>query len=1112
MTRRPPFWIILSLLSISGVMYFIKNYDTAFPALSVDIKMNREMALEEADRLAKQYNFLPADYRKAVSFDGDRNFQTFVELEGGGLDTFKMFYMEEIYYPYKWRVRHFQEKNPNELSLWFTPSGKPYSFSQKLSEEEPGAVLGRDSAFAIALSSLKEDWFFDISSYELVDESEKIQPGGRVDHSFTFQRAGITIGENGFIRLRLTVQGDQLGELVHFAHVPEAFNRRFSEMRSANDTIAFSATIAVYLIYGLLGIVVSIFFLMRERRILWKKALGWGMLVGLFQVLIQLNFIPMMWMGYDTAVSENSFMTEIIVQLLLIFVLQSSLYTLSFIAAESLTRKAFPNHLQFWRLWSEGAGASTRVLGQTLGGYLATGIFMFYAIAFYTFVTKNLGWWAPADTNYDPNLLAAYFPWLTSIGISLGAGFWEECLFRAVPLAGAALIGDRYGKRNLFIGVAFVLQAIIFGAAHANYPVQPAYARLIELMIPSFLFGFIYLRFGLLAGIIMHYAYDVAMISLQLFTAEIPGIVFQRFMVILFLLIPLWVVLYFRFKSRRWVINIGHLNNSEWEIPPAPQDFPKTLIHEAGLEKQSTLVNYRNLIAIGIVGLILLVASIRFDVDQPKMEVSKEEAIVIADKALLDFGFIPDSQWTMETRHNSFEGQNDRFIWQEYGSEVYHKLSGIYLSVPVWEVRYRKYKGDVAQRAEQYSCFVNPSGERTVIWHQLPEDRESISLNEEEARSIVIEHIVSQYDMDRSTFKELEANSFKKPNRLDWQFIFQDTTTLIMDEGQLRITVNLAGDNISSSRRSVFVPEEWKRDEEDKKSKWNPLKILLGLVKTFSLAYILIYGTIRWTKKEFNTQLFMQIFLFLSVIGIIDLWSDMPNRLFNFKTEQPYGDQLYQAILIGAIGILFGSLIKAIIISSSQNMIRNIMPIHGRTRIENGVYIGLFLLGIYSVLTTLYPTLGPKFGYWWPLNDRIPMWGQVYNSLSEYINIFIDVLSIVLCMSYITNNWQKRLPLGISYLLLIGFAITSQNRGAFEAIPLWILFSIISASIFFFIHKEVIRFNPSLIPIIIGVIVVINKLTLGFANLYSGQFFSSMIASFIVVGFSFFCFKTLENS
>ena len=46
----------------------------------------------------------------------------------------------------------------------------------------------------------------------------------------------------------------------------------------------------------------------------------------------------------------------------------------------------------------------------------------------------------------------------------------EECVFRAVPLALGALIGARYGRRGLGIAIAFVLQAVIFGAAHANYP------------------------------------------------------------------------------------------------------------------------------------------------------------------------------------------------------------------------------------------------------------------------------------------------------------------------------------------------------------------------------------------------------------------------------------------------------------------------------------------------------------------------------------------------------------------------------------------------------------------------------------------------------------------
>ena len=150
---------------------------------------------------------------------------------------------------------------------------------------------------------------------------------------------------------------------------------------------------------------------------------------------------------------------------------------------------------------------------------------------------------------FEPNLLATYFPWLSGVAQSLQAGFWEECLFRAVPLAGAALIGQRLGKRKLCIVIAFILQALIFGAGHANYPSQPAYARLVELIIPSFVFGGIYLTYGLLTSIISHFVFDVVWFSLPLFISTAKGIWIDRAMVILLTLTPLWVVLRARLKK-----------------------------------------------------------------------------------------------------------------------------------------------------------------------------------------------------------------------------------------------------------------------------------------------------------------------------------------------------------------------------------------------------------------------------------------------------------------------------------------------------------------------------------------------------------------------------------
>ena len=39
-------------------------------------------------------------------------------------------------------------------------------------------------------------------------------------------------------------------------------------------------------------------------------------------------------------------------------------------AAEGLTRRAFPRHPQLWHVWSRDAGGTVEVAGRTAGGYL----------------------------------------------------------------------------------------------------------------------------------------------------------------------------------------------------------------------------------------------------------------------------------------------------------------------------------------------------------------------------------------------------------------------------------------------------------------------------------------------------------------------------------------------------------------------------------------------------------------------------------------------------------------------------------------------------------------------------------------------------------------------
>jgi len=68
----------------------------------------------------------------------------------------------------------------------------------------------------------------------------------------------------------------------------------------------------------------------------------------------------------------------------------------------------------------------------------------------------------------DPNILS--FPGAGALAHrdSLQAGFMEECVFRAIPLALGALIASASDTGRVGIAYSFVIQALVFGGAHAN--------------------------------------------------------------------------------------------------------------------------------------------------------------------------------------------------------------------------------------------------------------------------------------------------------------------------------------------------------------------------------------------------------------------------------------------------------------------------------------------------------------------------------------------------------------------------------------------------------------------------------------------------------------------
>lgn len=1105
MFRKPIFWILLSLAAAAGVLFAVKYFSAAFPIVSVDVRMNRQAALRSARDLAKRYPWEPQGYQQAAAFDLDREVQNYVELEAGGKEAFGRMLKEGFYSPYQWIVRHFKEGTTHETRVRFTPQGNPYGFVQKLPESEPGARLAADAAQRIAEKAAVGDWQINLNDYQLVEQSQEVRPSGRVDHTFVYERPQIRVGD-GRYRLRLVVGGDRLVELTHFVKIPEAFSRRYEEMRSANIAINIVSIIAMVVLYVIGGCVIGFFLLLRQRWVLWREPLFWGVLVAFLQLLAGVNQFPLTWMSYDTALSAQGFLVRQIGQLLVEFLGFALLFSASFMAAESLSRRAFPHHIQFWRLWSPGMANSKAVLGRTVAGYLLVGLFIAFDVVFYFFTTKLLGWWTPSDALIEPNVLATYLPWLSPIAVAFQAGFWEESLFRAVPIAGAAIIGEKLGHRRLFIVGAMMVQALVFGAGHAGYANQPAYARLVELILPSFGFGLLYIYFGLLPGIVVHFTFDTVWMSLPLFLSSTPGIWFSQMMVIILALIPVWIVLVARLRSGRWSeVGQEHYNRS-W-VPPTAEE-PEAVVTEAEEPVALSSRTRRVLLAGGSIGLVVWVLVTTFRSDAPPLNVTRTVAESLAIKALSDRGVNALGSWRVMDSVQAQPSTQDRFVWQVGGKPNYKRLMGTYLSPPHWALRFARFEGDVAERAEEYMVFITGEGTVFRVRHQLPEAWPGPSLSEEQARTIAHTALRANLRSDPASLKEVSAVPSKRQARRDWAFTFSDPTNYPLKEGDARIGVLITGDEVADAYRYVHVPEDWARRERSLRN----IPSLIGMfcnVVVFALIVAGVAGAlVNWSRKRFPARTFLGFFVLLFGLNLFNVINSWPGVVAGFSTAQPFMTQAFEAFAFRMVASLFFSAGIALVVGLVRAWDTQ-RTSGARKTFLWGIALGALVAGLLGLASFLAPSLTPVWAKYDAAGTYVPALATALSPLVLYIVQTALLLFVFAAVDRLTHRWRARKIL--FSILLVFFGLVIAGLRSVETLPSWFLSGLITGGLLLVIYIFLLQFYLMLVPLAVATIAILSELKQGIDPAYPGVRLGVLLAIVLIGLMAFYWCKRLAR-
>jgi membrane protease YdiL (CAAX protease family) len=1127
-TRRPWFWAALVALSAAGIAFALRYYAEAFPVLSVDLRMSRAEALEAAETLARTEALGPADFSQAATFgQTDPEVQTYVELEGGGPDEFARLVSDGPYRPYVWQVRHFAEGEATETWFRFTPEGVRYGFRQILPEDSVRPNLDASAARALAEADARATWGSDLAAYRLIESSQETRPAGRVDHTFVYERAGAALGDAS-VRLRLVVAGDRLGELTHFVHVPEAFLRRYQEMRSANDTLALLSNLIFVIGFLLLAGGIGTFFLMRRGWVLWRPPLVWGFLVSVLMALGSLNQLPLAWIGYDTAMSRSTFLMLQMGTAVVIVVFGTPVLAFVFLAAEGLTRRAFPAQPQQWRLWTRGAANSDAVLGRTAGAYLWTGVDLGFAVLFYLIVSRLPGWWIPSETLVDPNLLATPFPWLMALSISLFAGLWEESLFRAVPIATAKLLGDRFGGTRAWIVAAVVLQALVFAAGHANYPQQPSYARIAELFLPALAWGLFYLWFGLLPTILIHFLHNFTFSSVVFFSADDAGLWVDRTLSVLLMLAPLGVVVVARARWGRVRELPAELRNAGWtpatravvaetpevvNVPAAPEApasdaattaHPSSSTVEASAPPAVAAVPLRRLAVAAALGVLTWAVLSDPRSDAPTLEVGREQAIRAA-RAELERRGVATEDWDAVALVDGEPDAPAPFVWETSGPDVYRGLLGSYLSPPQWIVRFVHFSGPVEERAEEWGVAVGPDGAVADVGHDLPEERPGASLEEAEARAIAEAALRGPRDLNAGDVREISAEARQRPARRDWVFTYRAEGGTEMSQGERRIEIEVAGDEVVSRSRSVHVPESWEREERRRATR--SLIVSLGAVGIGVMLLLAgaVTAVVVWSRGPFAVAPAAAVALAVVVLEAIGAVNGIPGLTATLSTAEPVRAQLF-ARVVGLVvaGFVVGGGLGLLAGLAHAWLVRRTL---GGAPLA-GLATGAVLAGGIAAASRWGDAgSGPDWPNYAPANGYLPALQPVVSAGMALVAGTTVLLLLMVVVDRVTRGWTRRRTDAAVSLLWLGMVIsgvTFEVHASLGADLLRWLANGLTAGVGLLLAYAIYRrYGPGVVPLLVAFLLVADAWEGALARAIPSSVAGALLASVVTLGAAF---------
>ena len=526
-------WIILIVLSLAACLMWIAFMYPHFSFL--DLSVNRAQALKTAKAyIQEHYGLDPGRYLDATVFSGRRNSDLYLQKALGFREEVA-FLKEHDVELFFWKVRFFKENEEEQFFVTVSAAtGEVTSFSHHIPDTSQRTHYDRPQAKAKVVAFLKKTFDFDPDRYTLGTDLAHVTDN-RTDYSFEWKKNGVSIPwnktpeESGTARLLIsaTISGDEILSFTkNKLHIPRSFDRHMQRIHNTGKNLT-----VMFRFFFVALLTAAIFFvIIRRHHLILHRIKNPCIIAALFlflcEIVLYVNGLEYILYEYPTTTSFLSYFWSFFATLLLNIFFSVFIFTMPFLAGESLFHEVFPQRRDNTLLHHiRSTFFSRRVSALIVTGYLAALIMLgLQAILFYI-GERHLGVWT--EYRWMNSFSASYFAFIPAFVIGLSASLTEETMFR--------LFGISFGKRILKnTMLAVILTSVIWGFGHSEYPVYPMWFRGVEVSCLGILLSVIFLKFGLIPVLVAHYLFDAFWCSANVLLGQSAPDVFYSALVVLF--------------------------------------------------------------------------------------------------------------------------------------------------------------------------------------------------------------------------------------------------------------------------------------------------------------------------------------------------------------------------------------------------------------------------------------------------------------------------------------------------------------------------------------------------------------------------------------------------